>query len=411
MNVTINLFENILGIIWLFNAVIFFIPASEEIPSYLLPVLSFVTLLVFICAAPYAAYREGNNLIFWSYFCSSFLVFNFYMRLDCGLSWIKHTLLFIVIQAINHGLFWIYCTLRKEAYAAHFFYFHACVVANFEAIYAVDLYFYAVLFSPNKGTIYEEMMQRRISIVDKVTRARRRYEYELDGDRMFDPEAGGSEHFLALGPPPPPTRLRFILTVDPDILFFKANLAYILIINAGICFLPAEEDLPSYALPLLAFITMLHFICVAPYVVYREGADILFFSYLCSSFLIFNFYMRLDYGLSWIKHTLLFIGVQAINHTLFYIYCILRKEAYTSGFFYLHTVLAAIIEDYATLPSIIYIELFSADKEAVYQKIAQRRQFIHHKIAQAHRRYENDLYGDDPEYFLELEPPPPQYVP
>ncbi|PBK99798.1 hypothetical protein ARMGADRAFT_1008285 [Armillaria gallica] len=64
MNVTINLFENVLGIIWLFNAVIFFIPASEEIPSYYLPVLSFITMLVFICAAPYAVYREGNNLIY-----------------------------------------------------------------------------------------------------------------------------------------------------------------------------------------------------------------------------------------------------------------------------------------------------------------------------------------------------------
>ncbi|KAK0239224.1 hypothetical protein EDD85DRAFT_535043 [Armillaria nabsnona] len=120
-------------------------------------------MLVFICAAPYAVYREGNDLIFWSYLCSSFLVFNFYMRMDCGLSWMKHTLLFIVVQAINHGLFWIYCTLRKEAYAAHFFYFHACVAAIFEAIYAVDLYFIcAVLFSANKGTIYEEMMQRRM---------------------------------------------------------------------------------------------------------------------------------------------------------------------------------------------------------------------------------------------------------
>ncbi len=81
--------------------------------------------------------------------------------------------------------------------------------------------------------------------------------------------------------------------MDPDILFFRCNLAYILLLNAAISFLPAE-DLPSYALPLLAFITMLLFICAAPYVVYREGTDILFFSYLCSSFLIFNFYMRLD---------------------------------------------------------------------------------------------------------------------
>lgn len=98
----------------------------------------------------------------------------------------KHTLLFIVVQAINHGLFWIYCTLRKEAYAAQFFYLHACVAANFEAIYAVDLFIYAVLFSANKGTIYEEMMQRRMLIMDKITRARSRCDYELYGDRMFD---------------------------------------------------------------------------------------------------------------------------------------------------------------------------------------------------------------------------------
>ncbi|PBK99796.1 hypothetical protein ARMGADRAFT_1074645 [Armillaria gallica] len=157
---------------------------------------------------------------------------------------------------------------------------------------------------------------------------------------------------------------------------------------------------------------MFLFICAAPYVVYREGADILFFSYLCSSFLIFNFYMRLDYGLSWIKHTLLFIGVQAINHTLFYIYCTLRKEAYTSGFFFFHTSFASVVEDYATLPSLIYIKLFSDDKEAAYQKIAQRRLLIKDKMTQAHRRYEYDLHGDDPELpGRELEPPPPQYVP
>ncbi|PBK99797.1 hypothetical protein ARMGADRAFT_1161394 [Armillaria gallica] len=62
------------------------------------------------------------------------------------------------------------------------------VAANFEAIYAVDLFIYA----------------RRMLIMDKITRARSRCDYELYGDRMFDPEAGGSEHFLALGPPPPP---------------------------------------------------------------------------------------------------------------------------------------------------------------------------------------------------------------
>ncbi|KAK0188592.1 hypothetical protein F5146DRAFT_1140139 [Armillaria mellea] len=216
MDLTINLFESLLGIIWLFNAMIFFIPASEEIPNYLL-ILSFVTMLVFICAAPYAVYREGNNLICWSYFCSSFLVFKLcewtvgskpmssYAKHGSyfigGLSWMKHILLFIVIQTINHALFWIYSTLRRNAYAANFFYFHACVAGIFEAIYTVDLYLiYAVLFIANKGTIDEELMQRRMWISDKITQARRRYEYEL----MYHPEAGGSEHFLPSGPPPPP---------------------------------------------------------------------------------------------------------------------------------------------------------------------------------------------------------------
>ncbi len=100
---------------------------------------------------------------------------------------------------------------------------------------------------------------------------------------------------------------------------------------------------------------------------------------------------------------MLFIGVQAINHALFYIYCTLRKEAYTSGFFYLHTLLASVVEEYATLLSIVYIELLSANKEAAYQKIAQRRLLIKDKITQADRRYEYDLYGDDvssPLFFL-----------
>ncbi|KAK0466910.1 uncharacterized protein EV420DRAFT_1635944 [Desarmillaria tabescens] len=80
MNRTINLFENILVTIWIYNVVIYFI--SEEIPGFVLPVLSFLTMLVFICVAPYVVHREGYNLIIFSYFCSSSLVFNFYMRSD-----------------------------------------------------------------------------------------------------------------------------------------------------------------------------------------------------------------------------------------------------------------------------------------------------------------------------------------
>ncbi|KAK0214859.1 hypothetical protein IW262DRAFT_1465646 [Armillaria fumosa] len=127
-------------------------------------------MLVVICATPYVVYCEGNNLIFWSYFCSPFLVFNFYMRIDCGLRYLA------VYRHLGNQLRLILDVLYpwKDAYAAHLFNFHLCVAAIFKAIYAVDLYFYAALFSSDKGAIYEEMMQRGMLIVDKVTRARRR---------------------------------------------------------------------------------------------------------------------------------------------------------------------------------------------------------------------------------------------
>ncbi|KAK0489252.1 hypothetical protein IW261DRAFT_1414620 [Armillaria novae-zelandiae] len=172
------------------------------------------------------------------------------------------------------------------------------------------------------------------------------------------------------------------LIVDLDILYFKVNLGYILVLNVGIFFLPAE-DLSSYTSPLLSFSAMLHLICAAPYVVYRDHTG-LFPSYFSSFFLIFNFYMRLDYGLSRIKYTLLCFGVQANNNALFYVYCTPRREACTFCFF-LYALLASVVADYAAMLSVIYAELFNDTN----------------KICMA----------DAPEFLgRESQPPPPPYV-
>ncbi len=68
----------ILIFITLFNVFSYF--EVDNLPSYVLSWMSFVTLLVFIVAVPYIEYYEGGDLIAVSYLCSSSIVYNFYLR-------------------------------------------------------------------------------------------------------------------------------------------------------------------------------------------------------------------------------------------------------------------------------------------------------------------------------------------
>ncbi len=74
----IFILDNILIFITLFNVFSYF--EIDNLPSYVLSWMSFVTLLVFIVAVPYIEYYEGGDLIAVSYLCSSSIVYNFYLR-------------------------------------------------------------------------------------------------------------------------------------------------------------------------------------------------------------------------------------------------------------------------------------------------------------------------------------------
>ncbi|PBK71910.1 hypothetical protein ARMSODRAFT_954729 [Armillaria solidipes] len=155
---------NILVFITLFNVFSYF--EVDNLASYVLPWMTFVTLLVFIVAVPYIEYYEGGDLILVSYLCSSSIVYNFYLRSEAG--WFHSTGFYILARALNHRLFYVYCTFRKEAYVAQFFYIHALIVYLFENCF-VQAYFLFTIFLPEpKDHIFDEMYRRRRALSEKV---------------------------------------------------------------------------------------------------------------------------------------------------------------------------------------------------------------------------------------------------
>ncbi|KAK0236962.1 hypothetical protein EDD85DRAFT_952944 [Armillaria nabsnona] len=170
----ILILDTILVFITLFNVFSYF--EVDNLPSYVLSWMSFVTLLVFIVAVPYIEYYEGGDLIAVSYLCSSSIVYNFYLRSEAG--WIQSTGLYILAQVLNHGLFFVYCTFRKEAYVAQFFYIHTLIVYLFEECF-VQAYFLFTVFLPEpKDHIFEEMCRCRRALWEKVWPALRRVQLE-----------------------------------------------------------------------------------------------------------------------------------------------------------------------------------------------------------------------------------------